>query len=75
MALLPVGIPFTAWANQLRNEYPTQDIPIVRNENDWRQFPNMLKENRAFEGTNFPFSTGFARWQDWAAQFILSIGA
>lgn len=73
--LIPVNITFVEWANQLRNSFPTQNIPIVSSENEWRNFPAMLQSNRCFEGDFIPYIVGFANWRDWASEFMLSIGA
>lgn len=74
-AILPVNITFKNWANELRNSFPDQDIPQVSSENGWESFQNMLSSNRCFEGSNLPLAVGFANWQGWASEFLLSIGA
>lgn len=74
-AILPVGIEFPVWANQLRLSFPTQNIPIVNAEIDWRVFPAMLNSNRCFDNSFIPNVGGFNNWRDWASQFLLSIGA
>lgn len=74
-ALIPVNISFVSWANELRNSYPTQDIPRVSSENDWQQFPAMLSSNRCFDDSYIPLIVGFNNWREWASEFLLSIGA
>lgn len=77
-AIIPVNISFQEFANQLRNSYPTEDIPIVAfTENLWRQFPIMLLSNNCFNtrGSVIPYSEGHATWQDWASEFLQSIGS
>lgn len=73
--IIPQNIDFKSWANQLRNSYPDNNIPIVSNENDWTNFPSMLLSNRCFEDKNIPLVVGFTNWRDWASEFLLSIGA
>jgi len=34
--LLPKGIDFTKWANQLAVDLPTLTVPVVRTGDDWR---------------------------------------
>ncbi len=74
-AILPVNISFLDWTRQLRNSFPSQDIPIVKTENDWKEFPAMLSSNRCFEGKYIPYIAGYSDWRPWASQFLLSIGA
>lgn len=74
-AIIPVNITFVQWAKQLRNSFPTQDLPIVNNESDWHRFPSMLSSNRCFEDKYIPDIGGFRDWREWASEFLLSIGA
>lgn len=75
-ALLPVNISFSDWCNELRNSYPTQDIPdIVLTEYKWKDFPVMLVSNRCFDNYVIPYVVGFSSWQQWASEFLQSIGA
>ena len=75
-ALIPVNISFQEWCNQLRNSYPTQDIPhIVSSEKEWKKFPDMLQSNRCFNNYFLPDVVGYTDWRQWASQFLLSIGA
>lgn len=74
-ALIPKNITFQKWANELRNSFPTQNLPIVNEKTDWLAFPPMLQSNRCFDGKYIPNVAGFRDWQSWASQFLLSIGA
>lgn len=74
MTILPIGISLTNWANQLRNEYPDQQFPELVNENDWRDWVNLLILVPAFRDKFIPTAMGFSTWDDWAKQFTLSIG-
>ncbi len=75
-AIIPVNISFPEWTRQLRNSFPAQDLPqFVSSEKDWIRFPSMLKSNRCFENNYIPDTGGFSTWQEWASQFLLSIGA
>lgn len=75
-AIIPVGIGFKDWANQLRNSFPTQDIPIwMSSEKEWRSFYSMLSSNRCFDGKFIPQVGGFSNWRDWASEFLFSVGA
>ena len=74
-AIIPINIDFQNWANQLRNSFPTQNIPIVNKESDWRHFNNMLLSNRCFDSYFLPNVDGYDNWREWASEFMLSIGA
>lgn len=74
-AIIPQNISFVTWASQLRNSFPTQNIPIVNNDSDWMVFPAMLSSNRCFDDKYLPYVVGFKDWRSWASEFLLSIGA
>lgn len=74
-AIIPLNISFQQWANELRNSFPSQNIPIVSSDNQWTSFQNMLSSNRCFDDKFIPYVDGFNDWQSWASQFLLSIGA
>lgn len=74
-AIIPINISFKEWANQLRNSFPTQNIPIVNQESDWLKFNNMLSSNRCFDDKFLPDIVGYKNWREWASQFLLSVGA
>ncbi len=74
-ALIPINISFVSWCNELRNSFPSQDIPIITSENQWRSFNNMLQSNRCFEDKFLPDIGGYDNWREWASEFMLSIGA
>ena len=72
--IIPDNISFVDWCNVIRNEYPTEPIPIVYQEHDWKLFYNMLLSNRAFENKFLPDSRMFNNWRNWASEFLLSVG-
>ncbi len=73
--IIPINISFVEWANQLRNSFPNENISIVKNENDFFNFSAMLQSNRCFEGKIIPDVAGHTDWQQWASEFMQSIGA
>ncbi len=74
-ALIPINITFKKWANELRNSFPSQDLPIVNDESDWKRYSSMLQSNRCFDDKYIPNIAFFNDWRPWASQFLLSIGA
>lgn len=74
-AILPLNIDFVTWASGLRDSYPDEPIPIMSSEKQWKEFPDMLLYNRCFNQYQIPDVVGFTDWRDWAAQFLLNIGA
>ncbi len=75
-AIIPINMDFKTWTAQLRNSYPTQDIPqFMSSEKEWRSFSNMLSSNRCFDGKYLPQVGGFDNWREWASEFLFSIGA
>lgn len=74
MTILPVGIDLLNWSAQLRNEYPQEEIPELRDEKDWKSWATTMYNTNAFPGSGFPLPDGFSDWKAWAARFTLAIG-
>ena len=75
MIVLPVGITYEDWFNQLRTDRPELvDLPTRPSENNWVEDVELLLRNSVSGMVGMPRPDGFANWRDWAAEFIKSYG-
>lgn len=74
--VLPVGIEFDLWANQLWIDLPNQDIPLFQPGDDWREFASQLFTNTNLSNVPYPHEEiypGNEGWRKWAEEFINNI--
>ncbi len=76
MAVLPVFISFSRWANQIKNDFPNVSIPVATSEEEWREWAAQLIS--ANDLANVPRPTKLAYpnqedWKLWAGFFINGI--
>jgi hypothetical protein len=75
MSLLPVGIRLLDWAQELRCEYPDDDIPALYDEKGWKDWGNSLRLIGIFSGSSIPRTESFSDWREWAQRLTQVIGA
>lgn len=75
MALLPIDIDMLEWAQQLRGEYSTVDIPALYDINIWKEWANYIRNSDGFNDKNIPMPNDFDSFREWAQNFTQSIGA
>lgn len=75
MSLLPVNIGLLSWAQNLRCEYPEDDIPALYDENAWQDWGNRLRLIGIFDGAAIPRTEGFSSGIEWAQRVTQIIGA
>ena len=72
---LPVGIRIEPWAAALFQDFPTDDIPILNSEQEWRPWGDSLIVCTTFAAAGSPGTAGFDSWQDWALAVVRSLNA
>lgn len=64
--ILPQGINLRAWANSLFVDFPNDNIPILLQEEDWKEWGNQLIQAESFFSNNAPTTETYNDWQPWA---------
>lgn len=67
--IIPKYISFNRWGNQLRIDYPSDTIPIIRNERDWQKMAKIIVSSKSFQTANAPAPSDEKNWQEWAQKF------
>jgi hypothetical protein len=71
MITIPTGIDFVEWSNTLYVDLPKLNLPLARDESDWKEWAeNLILDN---ELSNVPLPNNFSNWQIWAECFINNV--
>lgn len=63
---LPVNIDFISWAHSLVVDFPLDNVPLLREGDDWRTFGNTIAECTSFAKNGTPGTRGFTEPMSWA---------
>jgi len=64
MIVNPNGINFVDWASSLVIDLPDLDIPVINDEDEWKQWALfVIEENKLGQ---FPLPENFSNWREWA---------
>lgn len=64
--IIPQYISLIDWANQLLIDFPADNLPILYNEDDWKEWGNDVIFAPSFESLNAPNTEFYDNWQTWA---------
>jgi len=75
-AVLPLGISFKAWSDQIRQDLPNLIIPIAEGVEDWRYWASFVVNDNALSDVPVPTILAYPDvedWKIWASYFVDSI--
>lgn len=64
--MLPVLVDLKTWAASLIIDFPTDNIPILLDEKDWKRWGNLLILENTFSVNGAPETDQFNDWRTWA---------
>ncbi len=64
--IIPVGISLLDWAASLLIDFPNDNIPILYNEEEWKDWGDSVIFGPTFSSLNAPSTKFYDNWQDWA---------
>lgn len=71
MIVIPTGIDFVKWANNLYIDLPSLNIPVIKSEDNWKEWgQRLIEENRL---VNAPIPNNYNNWKIWAQFFINNV--
>lgn len=65
--MLPVLTTPLVWASSLIIDFPEDNIPFLKDDQDWRPWGKFLVQEPSFSRNNAPGTDFFQTWQEWAA--------
>lgn len=69
----PVFTNLSNWAASLIIDFPDDIIPILYNEDNWKEWGNQLVIADTFLQNNVPGTGTFNTWEAWATEVFLTL--
>lgn len=71
--IIPYGIGMKDWFHSLLIDFPEAIIPILQDEEDWKEIGNNIKMNPEFN--EIPSTYGYNDWREYAYDFYYAMQA
>lgn len=71
--ILPEFIDLSNWAASLIIDFPDDNIPLLYNDDRWREWGDLLIQEESFVGNNAPSTLGYTDWKPWAQDVYLAV--
>jgi hypothetical protein len=55
------------WAASLIIDFPTDNVPILNNEKEWRLWGDILVQSNSFTTNGCPFPKSYSNFNDWSS--------
>lgn len=62
------------WAASLVEDFEEDNIPLLEDEDQWKEWGYLLMEVPAFIGKGAPSPQGYENWKSWAKGVYLVLG-
>lgn len=69
--MIPEYVDIQTWASSLVIDFPTDDIPILRDEEEWKSWGDILSQCESFIKNNIPNTKSYDDWKSWAQSVFL----
>ena len=64
--MMPIHTDLQTWASSLIIDFPTQNVPLYHEGDDWKTWGNFLIQGSDFSENGAPGTEHFSEWNDWA---------
>lgn len=71
--ILPDYADLTTWASSLVIDFPTDNVPLLRDEEAWKEWGNDLVQTPTFSQNNAPSTDTYSDWRKWAHAIYYSM--
>jgi hypothetical protein len=71
--IIPLGISFANWSDQIKQDLPNLTIPIEHDVNYWRYWASQVLNDNILFGVPVPTALAYPNaedWKIWAAYFV-----
>ncbi len=68
--ILPEFTNLPTWAASLIIDFPYDNVPILNDEKDWKDWGNLLIQEDSFIQNNAPGTDTFDNWKSWADELF-----
>lgn len=74
--VLPLGITFKSWSDQIRQDLINLSFPIAKSEEEWKDWAAQVVENNKLANVPVPTNLAYPKnedWRIWASYFVDSV--
>jgi hypothetical protein len=71
--MIPRSTTLFHWAHSLIIDFPRDNVPILKNENDWKNWGNILVQENSFSRSGAPGTQRYGDWRSWAEDVFHSM--
>lgn len=64
--IIPTYMSLKDWSATLMVDFPTDNIPMLLNEDDWKEWGSNLIQCDSFLENSAPAPTIYDNWRDWS---------
>lgn len=64
--VLPIGIDLNTWACNLFIDFPDDNVPILYDDSQWKEWGDQLVQCTTFAENEAPSTVDYNDWQTWA---------
>ena len=64
--MIPLNTTLSTWAASLIVDFPTDNIPILKDEKEWQKWGKLLIQETTFAENGAPGTSNFSEWKPWA---------
>lgn len=64
--MIPEMTDLKTWASSLLIDFPTDDIPFLNNDENWKEWGDQLSRCTTFMENNSPGTQYYSEWKSWA---------
>lgn len=71
--IIPEYINLSDWADSLQIDFPDDNVPILIDQNDWKEWGESLIQCNSFELNEVTSPLSFDDWRSWAHAVYFSM--
>lgn len=71
--MIPNDATLSDWAASLIIDFPQDNVPVLRDEKEWKLWGNLLIEENSFAINGAPGTSEYTDWKSWAREVFYSM--
>jgi len=71
--MIPRFTTLKKWADSILIDFPTDDVPILTDEDRWKDWGDLLVQEPSFSKSGAPGTSTYSDWNQWAQDVFLTM--
>jgi hypothetical protein len=71
--MIPTYATLPEWAASLIIDFPSDNVPVLSDENNWKIWGNLLIEENSFAINGAPGTQAYSEWMPWAQDLFYAM--